>query len=335
MSAVDRRDGAGSDEIVIRRYERPDEDAVLQLLGASLGWVPDDQHVQFFRWKHQQNPFGASPAWVAESDGVLVGFRVLMPWDFVQPGRAEPVRAVRAVDTATHPDLQGRGIFRRLTLHAVEEMRGEGIDLIFNTPNERSRPGYLKMGWETVGRLPIAARPRSLRSLLRVARARVPAEKWSQPSSAGHPASSVLDDHRAIAHLLRTMSSAKGLATSRSPAYLSWRYGFEPLRYRAVIVEDDPSKGLAVFRLRRRGDALEAALCELLVPAGRGDVARRLVRQVLREARPDHLVAIGADGARLVPLPRQGPVLVRRDLATGAEPPPQRWSLTLGDIELM
>ncbi|MDH5380092.1 MAG: hypothetical protein OEW75_04520, partial [Cyclobacteriaceae bacterium] len=30
---------------------------------------------------------------------------------------------------------------------------------IFNTPNEKSRPGYLKMGWVDAGRLPVYFRP--------------------------------------------------------------------------------------------------------------------------------------------------------------------------------
>ena len=71
----------------------------------------------------------------------------------------ESCRRLRAVDTATHPDHRGIGIFSMLTDQALHELRGQA-ELVFNTPNGRSLPGYLKMGWRTVGRIPVAVRVR-------------------------------------------------------------------------------------------------------------------------------------------------------------------------------
>ena len=59
----------------LRRYEAADEPAVLVLLGASLGWVPNEPHARLFAWKHAENSFGVSPARVATVDGEVVGFR--------------------------------------------------------------------------------------------------------------------------------------------------------------------------------------------------------------------------------------------------------------------
>ena len=73
-----------------------------------------------------------------------------MRWEF-QRGD-EVFRCVRAVDTATHPDYQGRGLFTRLTKAALPELVADGVKFVFNTPNDQSRPGYLKMGWQAVGR---------------------------------------------------------------------------------------------------------------------------------------------------------------------------------------
>src|SRR5690606_25693858 len=127
-----------------------DEGAVLGLIEAALGRRPDPRNAAFFAWKHRENAFGASPAWVAVDGDRVVGFRTLMRWEFDTP--EGPVRAVRAVDTATHPDHQGRGIFSALTRRAVEELQNDGVGFVFNTPNDKSRPGYLKMGWREVGR---------------------------------------------------------------------------------------------------------------------------------------------------------------------------------------
>jgi GNAT superfamily N-acetyltransferase len=323
----------------VRRAGGDDLPAVLDLLQASLGWVPDDAYARFFAWKHRESPFGASPAWVAadpEAGDRIVGFRTFSRWQFRRGGDTVP--AVRAVDTATHPDYQGRGIFTLLTRHALDELRDEGVAFVFNTPNDRSRPGYLKMGWQLVERLPVAAAPRSPLSLLRLARARTPADKWSAPTGAGVPVADLLaDDEAALAGLLDAADPGDGrLRTHHTPAYLGWRYGFAPLHYRAAVAPGGVTDGVVIFRLRRRGAALEAAVCEQIVPAGDDRTAPALVRRVLRDTGADHAVQIGrARPARgLLPVPGQGPTLVWRDLNETRMPPADRWGLGLGDIEL-
>ena len=92
---------------------------MLDLLDASLGWVPDELHRAFFAWKHRENPFGPSPAWVA-TDGADRRVPHVPPLGVRADGGSS--RAVRAVDTATHPDHQGQGIFTALTLHALDAL---------------------------------------------------------------------------------------------------------------------------------------------------------------------------------------------------------------------
>ena len=73
---------------------------------------------------------------MAVHDGEVVGFRTFLRWQFEHPdGRIR--RAVRAVDTAPRPAFQGKGIFRRLTMTAVDELTADGVDFVFNTPNGR------------------------------------------------------------------------------------------------------------------------------------------------------------------------------------------------------
>ena len=318
------------------RAATPDDDpAVLGLLEASMGWIPDDLAARFFVWKHREGPFGPSPSWVAvdRDTGRIVGLRTFLRWRFAG------VEAVRAVDTATHPDFQGRGIFSRLTLHALNDLRTMGVAFVFNTPNERSRPGYLKMGWQTVGRLPVAVRPRSPLALARLARARAPADKWSLPTTAGDEPGALLAAFGAGAPRTANRTDG-GLGTDRTGAYLQWRYGLPELRYRVLTAPDGPEHGLVVFRLRRRGAATEAAVCEMLVPDGRrrSSTTRGLLRTVVRASRADHAVLVGPArlALGLLPVPRQGPTLLWRAVATDdAHPPPlDRWDLSLGDVEL-
>ena len=321
----------------MRRAVDGDEAGILDLTRATLGWESDERHAALFRWKHDDNPFGPSPRWVAEVEDRIVALRVLMRWQFERPD-GSIVGAVRAVDTATHPDLQGRGLFRRLTLLAVDELTADGTRFVFNTPNDQSRPGYLKMGWQSLGRAPVIVAPRRGRSLARLVRARAPAERWSAPCEAGRPAIDALADPHMASLLSVQDVDRRRTRTARTAAYLSWRYTQGPIEYRALGT-GDPDQGLVVFRLRRRGPALEAVIAELLVRPGDHRTAVRLVRSVLRSTHADYALLVTHDWRHVVtvpaiPVPRIGPIVTWRALAERTAPSLDGWELSLGDLEL-
>jgi GNAT superfamily N-acetyltransferase len=318
-------------EVEIRPAGAPDLDAILALLQVTHRRGDDPRFADLFRWKHLENAFGASPMWVACDAGRVIGFRVFMPWEFERAGVTR--RAVRAVDTATHPDYQGRGIFTQLTRQALDDVAEQGIDFVFNTPNDQSRPGYLKMGWQVAGRAPATFRPTRLRSAATLRGARTAAAHWSEPSEIGIPADMVLADGAALEELLAARRPAPQLRTRATVATLRWRYGMPLLDYRAVLRTDDVRDGCAFVRIRRRGTAREAALVELLVPEGSS--ARELVRRVLRacEQEVDLVLAIGAVPGFL-PLPKIGPIVTTRSAASTAPASIREFALSLGDVEL-
>ena len=240
--------------IDIRHYRDEDEPAVLELLNVSLGGGPAGRRPpEFFEWKHVRNPFGRSYAIVAEREGQMIGFRTFMRWRFLLDGA--PVTAVRAVDTATHPDAQGQGVFTRLTLAALEELKFD-TDLVFNTPNGKSLPGYLKMGWRRVMDVPIRVRVRRPVRFAHLVRSRDQDGPRGVPPEVSAPsAAEVLIDDAALGPLLSAAPAGR-LATDRSPEYLRWRYGDAPmLDYRAVSV-GHPPEGIALFRVRPRGQVV-------------------------------------------------------------------------------
>ena len=325
MSSVQAKD------LVVRAAEPDDDATALPMLRASLGKVDDPHYEAFLHWKHRENPFGPSPAWVALHDGVVVGYRTFLRWEFLtEDGRI--LRAVRAVDTATDPAYRGLGTFRTLTLQGVSELTLAGDGIVFNTPNDQSRPGYLKMGWTLARRLPVGVMPRGPRSVMSMVTSRVPASLWSEQTDVGVEASTAFAD-REVADQLITHAPTSGVRTNRTPEYLAWRTGFGPLRYRLLLAQEgDPAGGGVVFRLRRRGDAVEAAIIEQLVPNRRTGAA--LVRRVLTQTGADYAIGLRTGpSAGLVPLPRQGPLLATRPLAA-SPPSPGAWGLTLGDVEL-
>ncbi len=334
-------------EIDVRPYEQGDEDGVLDLLKVALGPGPSGSRTkESFRWKHLENPFGHSLMLVAEADGQIVGLRAFMRWRFELGDRS--LRAVRAVDTATHPDFQRMGVFSRLTRAALEQLRDQA-DLVFNTPNEKSGPGYEKLGWRAVGRVPVSVRVRRPVRFLRGIRS----ESGEEPRTGGLPpidaplAADVLAEEGPFAGLLAALdgSDRQRLRTPRSFSYLRWRYADPPhLGYRAVTeTANGRITGVAFFRIRPRGKLLETTVADLLVEERR--TASALIRRVVTAAAVDHVAcsfprrSIAGRAARrrgFVPLP--GPMrLMVNPLHPGLPADPTRWSswaLSLGDLEV-
>lgn len=324
-------------ELTIRAPSAGDQEAILRLLKVGLGegGVPRDH--AFWTWKHLASPFGPSYLLVAEAEGVIVGLRAFMRWTWWSGEREVP--AVRAVDTVTHPDWRGRGVFTRLTLEMIERVRSEGVAFVFNTPNDRSRPGYLKMGWVRVGRITPWVRPRRL-----LRRSRRPQEASTPPSV------SDLLSAPGIDRLLSATPDDGRLTTRPDRAYLRWRYADIPgIRYHAAwSLELGRSAALVYRSLDRRGRR-ELRLCEILVAPSRSAerAAQRLVQQAARFVAADHVVALATRTtperrivrrAGFLPAPRLGPILTVRPLNPASAPvDPRRrssWRTNLGAVEL-
>jgi GNAT superfamily N-acetyltransferase len=320
----------------IVRADADHEPQILALATRTLGWDEDPRFAELYRWKHDRNPFGASPRWVALEGDQVIGFRVFMRWRFRLPD-GTTAEAVRAVDTATDPAHQGKGVFRALTLGALDELRDDGVELVFNTPNDQSRPGYLKMGWTELGRPPVAVVPR-LRSLPRIARSRTPAELWSLPTDAGEPAGEFFADAARVAPMLPLLDrGGAAWRTDRSPESLAWRYGLEDLRYRVLTAHQlgAAEPGLVVLRVRRRGPSVEATVCEVI--AGGGALRRRLLRAALRATGADYaLVAASArvDATPALSLATFSPLVTWRTLGDVPKPDLGAVAFSLGDLEL-
>ena len=327
-------------ELEIRRATPSDRAAILHLGTRTLGWLGDAEEDAFFAWKHEQNPFGRSPMWVACDGDRVVGFRTFLRWEFTVQAT---LRARRCAPSTPRPipSTRAAASSRGSRCAALDELRDEGVEMVFNTPNSNSLPGYLKMGWQVVGRLPVAILPTRVRSIPAIAAARVPASRTAVLISAGDSPRDAFADHDGVRDLLAAIPEASGVCTRKSPEFFAWRYGHEPLHYRVVRVGASITDGFAVFRLRRRGPALEAVLCDIVVPnpheprAGRQRL--RLGRRVARLSGADYVLRI--DGRPItrdpfVRVPGIGPVLTFRALTGGAPPPLGRWRLNMGDIEL-
>ncbi len=314
---------------------------MLELVRRALGTASVPRSTEFWRWKHLENPFGPSPGLVAESGGEIVGLRVFLRWRWRDGSGQRP--AVRAVDTATHPDHRGCGLFTRLTRRLLERAEEEGCHFVFNTPNRISRAGYLKMGWRDVVRVPVYLRP--------MPGSRLAGTRGGNFPELPFPTAAELFREAGLAPLLAPGEPERRLHTDRDPAYLHWRYADPPgLRYHAAWEMGEGTGAAILFRARTRRRLREVSLSEILTGEGREDVlaAARLVRRVARDSGADYLVACAArgtpelrvlKGAGFLPWTWPGPHLTVRPMASppasGADPlRPADWRLSLGDLEI-
>ena len=313
----------------LRRATPADLPGIVDLLRVSLGDGNTEKSAAFWRWKHEENPFGASPVMVADDHGRIAGVRAFMRWQWAS--RARTYRALRAVDTATHPDYRGQGIFKKLTLRLIEECMAEGDDFIFNTPNDQSRPGYLKMGWEQLGKLPVRLAP--LRPLSIVRNLSGGGERPAP--SLGAPQYHLLSDAAALDWLNDPERlPERGWRTPPSPAYLQWRYADCPAR--EYHVAGDPSEYLIVYYSRQQRIGTELRIVEYLVRQGAERRAKAGLRDLRRRYPTDVMTAAPTPGlpAYFLPALPLGLILTFRKLNYGSPPPIGDWRYALGDLEL-
>lgn len=310
----------------IREADHSDIPGILKVLKASLGETSSKKTEEVWRYKHITNPFGESLVLVAEEKDEIIGVRAFMRWKW-QKGE-KIYSAFRAVDTATHPDHQGKGIFKKLTLRALEIGKERGDHFVFNTPNAQSKPGYLKMGWKEVGKLKI--------HLVLVS----PLHWGNKNFSSGNPVDisetanpSMLDSWN-----IKLKKNGK-LFTPKTSEYLAWRYGNNPLQEYRVFA----GKNLFIAGyIKQQSRFKELRISELVFSP---DTSKKMIKKTIRSWAKEagvHFISIQIPGDKSIFLRKItgnfGPVLtfklihetIKEDKFLNLN----SWSYSLGDLEL-
>ncbi len=315
---------------------------IVDLLKKSLGEELMPKSEAYWRWKHVSNPFGKSPVLLAFENGILVGVRAFMRWQWMYQGQR--FESVRAVDTATHPDYQGRGIFKKLTLSLLDYCKAEGWHFVFNTPNQSSKPGYLKMGWKEAGKLPInikLSRPFSI--------ALQAAGVWKK-ELAEHADSSILEylELPGATSLIEEShrQHADRVITAHTTQSLLWRYNDVVVaRYHACGLRNGTSlDALLFYRLKQSRLGTELRITDFFTRPGTSQKdVRRLVGDQVARHKADYVTISGSDNG--VSMPgllslknlKVGPIVTIRDIsidASGLLNNFHHWGPSVGDLEL-
>ena len=329
----------------IRKAVPTDKTAIIELLKKSLGESTIPKSESLWSWKHEQNPFGPSYVMVAEENNAVIGIRAFMQWNWQWNGKI--YKAIRAVDTATHPDHQGKGIFKKLTLEQAEKCKQQGVDFIFNTPNLQSKPGYLKMGWVEQGRMPLkfkVIRPLSLTFSMFF-------NKKKYQDYNGDPSPDQAWAMKDFDFLGKAGQNTQLITTQISSAYISWRYANNPLfRYNFFT---DKKNYVLISRVKKQSFKSELRLVDffLLNPSASKKTVRVNVReQILEFCKMQAIDIISFSGPQfntyrpffnwmgIIPVKALGPIVTLKDLNMNGEFSSllevNNWGYSLGDLEL-
>lgn len=340
----------------IRPREERDLEAILELMRVALGENSVLRRTdEMWNWKHEINSFGRSHVLLAETeDKKVIGLRAFLRWEFERNG--ETLRGVRAVDTATHPDFRRMGLFKNLTLQAVDDVREQGVDFVFNTPNDQSRPGYLKMGWQTVGLAePVIKILNYPRFVVGMTKTRLLKRTADDPggsyfSKNEPPNVSELVQNGNLDELLVADGGIWGpmLRTKRTREHLDWRYAKHPtIDYKTVMLEQDGRlEAAAIFRSNSRFGLREIVIAEMLLSRPDRDLAKNLIKAVKSHVRADYMIGYFPRGTAhrqalqwnsFRRIPGQGMILTANPLSgpLGELETLDSWGLSMGDIELL
>lgn len=317
----------------IRNATAKDLPGVVELLKVSLGEGLIKKSMELWKWKHLDNPHGASPVLIAEEGGGIAGVRAFLQWQWVYKGVKYP--AVRAVDTATHPKFQGRGIFKKLTLRGLADAQQNKTQFVFNTPNNNSKPGYLKMGWVEQGPMPLKLKINLLSYKTRNS-VETPKQDWEKL--------------QCILPALSNPASAAGLLhTALSPAYINWRYRDNPL-YKYYFVSDYHSY-VIFYRIKQHSFGKELRITDAFSVSGSiGKVSLDDMHDSFKKTSKDCFL-ISASGRHyellkniypsmgILPVLKKGPLVTLRNLNLTKEEfeaivDSSCWAYSLGDMEL-
>lgn len=157
-----------------------------------------------------------------------------------------------SLDTATHPDFTGRGLFTDLAQRAYDR---PGADLVFGFPNPSSAGiFYNRLGWHELGPFPLLFKP-----LAGLVRALAPARMHA--GDAADRAAALFASKRPTGaepfdrfggwadEIWQAMSAGLGTAVVRDCEYLNWRFVDAPADYeRFAAPEATEPAAYAVLR---------------------------------------------------------------------------------------
>jgi GNAT superfamily N-acetyltransferase len=285
-------------------YEPAQRDDYLRLLRNA--WGESALTGEEFDWWFLRNPAGSLMS-VARDDGRIVGVAAHSLYRMVLGG--EERLATFSVHATTDPVARGQGVFVGLERKHEEEAEARGAAVVLAFASAPTAPLFLgPLGWTSVGKLRVWARPVPRLSVRRGGAARV--ERFAF----GGDAAAAWSNH-----------------IVRDAEYLNWRYLDSPRDYVAYNLDG----GYAVLGHKRHKGHPIALVADLVGPV------RPLLRACVAGVKPGTRALFALPGAGetaaylacgFVPTPMTLDFM-GKPLAGELNGDPRAWRFTLGDTD--
>lgn len=96
----------------------------------------------YLHWLYSDNPDGKVVGFDAHDGERLAAHYVCIPARALVGG--EEVRVLLSLNTATHPDYQGKGLFTQLAEQTYAAGAAQGFDCVYGVANANSTPGFIR-----------------------------------------------------------------------------------------------------------------------------------------------------------------------------------------------
>ena len=118
-------------------FREGDERAILSLYQSVHGRALS---IDRWRWQYLECPWGQSEVWLAWDGDVLAGHYALLP---IRLGSGlGRISGRLSLDTMTHQDYRGLGVFSTLASQAFSHAGQKGAAFVCGFPNDQSWPFY-------------------------------------------------------------------------------------------------------------------------------------------------------------------------------------------------
>ena len=172
-------------------------------------------------WRYINNPVSDFMACFCIDNGKLVANYSVSPMLLSKDNRE--IKAAQSLNTMTHPDYAGKGIFVEMATMIYDELERKGYELVYGFPNYISNRTFVeKLGWKDIYEIPMLEL------------------NLSSYRKLNNADELVQEDSEFVTDVSLSLFNSKKIQVKRTNEYLRWRYYEHPNNtYKSFVIKND------------------------------------------------------------------------------------------------